>query len=58
MKTLHFKIEYDSDSIKEDSRVYSSIVRYSYNRFLEKKTTTQVYQDITKNLTKNGFIQR
>ena len=58
MKTLHFKIEYDSNSIKEDSRVYSSIVRYSYNRFLEKKTTTQVYQDITKNLTKNGFIQR
>ena len=56
MKTLHFKIEYDSNSIKEDSRVYSSIVRYSYNRFLEKKTTTQVYQDVCSKFKLNSHL--
>ena len=56
MKTLHFKIEYNSNSIKEDSRMYSSIVRYSYNRFLEKKTTTQVYQDVCSKFKLNSHL--
>ena len=56
MKTLHFKIEYNSNSIKEDSRVYSSIVRYSYNRFKDKLTTTQVYQDVCSKFKLNSHL--
>lgn len=56
MKTLHFKIEYDSNSIKEDSRVYSSIVRYSYNRFKEGLSTTQVYKDVCSKFKLNSHL--
>lgn len=56
MKTLHFKVEYDSDSIKEDSRIYSSIVRYSLELFFKGLSTTQVYQNVVKKFNINSHL--
>ena len=57
MKTISFKIEYtNKDSIKYDSRVYSSIVRYSYNRFKEGLSTTQVYRDVCSKFKLNSHL--
>ena len=57
MKTIHFKVEYtNKDSIKYDSRVYSSIVRYSYNRFKEGLSTTQVYKDVCSKFKLNSHL--
>ena len=48
MKTIVFKIEYenvsDNNIITNDDRIYSSIVRYSYNRCCENKSATEIYK--------------
>ena len=57
MKTLHFKIEYiNKDSIEYDSRVYSSIIRYSYNRLQENHSTTLTYQDVCLKFDLNSHL--
>ena len=49
MKTISFKVEYtNKDSIEYDSRIYSSIVRYAFNRLQENNSTTLTYQDVVK----------
>lgn len=47
MKTISFKISYDdlNHSIKNDERIYSSIVRYSLERFYENKDQTTIRRD-------------
>lgn len=48
MITLKLKFTTDNELVlKDDERIYSSIVRYSYNRFKEQKLTqTKIYQDL------------
>ena len=46
MKTISFKIKVDEELQKvifEDSRIYSSMVRYAFNRFKENKSNKEVY---------------
>ena len=57
MKTVSFKIEYtNQESINFDSRVYSSIVRYAFNRLQEKHSTTLTYQDVIKKFDLNSHL--
>ena len=57
MKTLHFKIEYSNkESIDYDSRVYSSIVRYAFNRLQENNSTTLTYQDVCSKFDLNSHL--
>ena len=57
MKTISFKIEYtNKDSIECDSRVYSSIVRYAFNRLQENNSTTLTYQDVIKKFILNSHL--
>jgi hypothetical protein len=48
MKTIVFKIEYeninDKNIIIGDDCIYSSIVRYSYNRCCENKSASEIYK--------------
>ena len=44
MKTIKLPVNFN-DSIEEDIRVYSSIVRYSFNRFQEGMKIKEVYHD-------------
>ena len=48
MITLKLKFKTNElDILKNDERIYSSIVRYSYNRFKEKSLSqTEIYQDL------------
>ena len=57
MKTISFKIEYtNKDSIEYDSRVYSSIVRYAFNRIQENNSTTLTYQDVCSKFDLNSHL--
>ena len=57
MKTISFKIEYtNKDSVEYDSRVYSSIVRYSFNRLQENNSTTLTYQDVCSKFKLNSHL--
>jgi len=49
MITLKLKFKADEvDTLKNDERIYSSIVRYSYKRFKEKSLSqTEIYKDLT-----------
>ena len=42
MKTIKLPVQFN-DSIEEDIRVYSSVVRYSFNRFQEGLKTKEIY---------------
>lgn len=42
MKTIKLKVTFN-DSIEEDIRIYSSIVRYTFNRFQDGLSTKEVY---------------
>ena len=44
MKTIKLPIQFN-DSIEEDIRVYSSVVRYSFNRFQEGLKIKEIYHD-------------
>ena len=44
MKTIKLPVSFD-DSIEEDIRVYSSAVRYSFNRFQEGLKIKEIYHD-------------
>ena len=44
MKTIKLPVQ-SNDSIEEDIRVYSSIVRYSFNRFQEGLKIKEIYHD-------------
>lgn len=49
MKTISFKIKTNDElqkAISEDSRVYSSMARYSFNRFKEGLPIKDVYNDL------------
>ena len=47
MKTISFKISYEDSnhSVKNDERIYSSIVRYSLERFYENKDQISIRRD-------------
>lgn len=42
MKTIKLKVTFN-ESIEEDIRIYSSVVRYSFNRFQEKLSKKEIY---------------
>ena len=44
MKTIKLPVQFN-DSIEEDIRVYSSVVRYSFNRFQEGLKIKEIYHD-------------
>ena len=49
MKTISFKIKVDEELqkvISEDSRVYSDMCRYSFNRFKEGLSGKEVYSKV------------
>ena len=49
MKTISFRIKTDDKLqkvISEDSRVYSSMVRYSFNRFKDNASIKDIYNDL------------
>ena len=51
MKTISFKIKVDEKLqkvISEDSRIYSDIYRYSFNRFKEGLPGKEVYTKVAK----------
>lgn len=51
MKTISFRIKTDENLqkvIAEDSRLYSSIYHFSYNRFKEGLTGKEVYASVSK----------
>ena len=51
MKTISFKIKVDKELqkvISEDSRVYSDMYRYSFNRFQEGLSGKEVYAKVAK----------
>lgn len=57
MKTISFKIEYtNQESIDYDSRVYSSIVRYSLELFFKRLSTTLVYQNVCSKFKLNSHL--
>ena len=57
MKTISFKIEYTNrESINYDSKVYSSIMRYSLELFFKGLTTTQVYQNVCSKFKLNSHL--
>lgn len=57
MKTISFKIEYaNQESIDYDSRIYSSIVRYAFNRLQENNSTTLTYQDVCSKFDLNSHL--
>ena len=57
MKTISFKIEYtNQESIDYDSRIYSSIVRYAFNRLQENNSTTLTYQDVCSKFKLNSHL--
>lgn len=50
MKTISFRIKTDENLqkvIDEDSRIYSSIYRFSYNRFKEGLSGKEVYAKVS-----------
>ena len=58
MKTISFKISYEdpTHSIKNDERIYSSIVRYSLERFKENKTKNEIYKDLNSKFIINSHL--
>lgn len=57
MKIISFKIEYTNrESINYDSRIYSSIVRYSLELFFKGLSTTQVYQNVRSKFKLNSHL--
>ena len=57
MKTISFKIEYtNQESVNYDSRIYSSIVRYAFNRIQENNSTTLTYQDVCSKFDLNSHL--
>ena len=57
MKTISFKIEYtNQESVNYDSRIYSSIVRYAFNRLQENNSTTLTYQDVCSKFDLNSHL--
>lgn len=44
MKTIKLPVSFN-EKIEEDIRVYSSVVRYSFNRFQEGKKIKEIYHD-------------
>ena len=48
MKTIKLRVKYDeTEVIEHDSRIYSSMVRFSLNRFIDGMTQSEVYRKVT-----------
>ena len=58
MKTISFKISYEdlNHSIKNDERIYSSIVRYSLERFYENKDQTSIRRDCVSKFNFTSYL--
>ncbi len=58
MKTISFKISYEDSnhSIKNDERIYSSIVRYSLERFYENKDQTSIRRDCVSKFNLTSYL--
>lgn len=57
MKTIIFNIEYShKESINYDSRVYSSIVRWSLERYFENKEYKSIYNEAIKIFKINSYL--
>ena len=47
MKTIKLRVKYDeAEVIKHDSRIYSSMVRFAFNRFIDGMTQSEVYRKV------------
>ena len=50
MKTISFRVDVSNQElqkvISEDSRIYSSMVRYSFNRFKEGNSIKEIYHKL------------
>lgn len=60
MKTISFKIEVNEELqkvISEDSRIYSSMVRYSFNRYKDNLSYKEVYQNLGQNFQINSHLR-
>ena len=60
MKTISFKIETNAQLqkvISEDSRIYSSMVRYSFNRYKDGLSYSQVYKDLSTKFQINSHLR-
>ena len=60
MKTISFKIEVNDQLqkvISEDSRIYSSMVRYSFNRYKDGLSYNQVYKDLGSKFQINSHLR-
>ena len=60
MKTISFKIETNNQLqkvISEDSRIYSSMVRYSFNRYKDGLSYNQVYKDLSTKFQINSHLR-
>ena len=55
MKTIKLPVQFN-DSIEEDIRVFSSIVRYSFNRFQEGKKIREIYHLCTENFNLGSHL--
>ena len=58
MKTISFKISYEDSnhSIKNDERIYSSVVRYSLERFYENKDQTSIRRDCVSKFNFTSYL--
>ena len=60
MKAISFKIETNDQLqkvISEDSRIYSSMVRYSFNRYKDGLSYNQVYKDLSTKFQINSHLR-
>ena len=56
MKTIKLRVKYDeAEVIKHDSRIYSSMVRFAFNRFVDGNLKNQVYRDVTEKFERTGI---
>ena len=58
MKTISFRISYEDSnhSIKNDERIYSSVVRYSLERFYENKDQTSIRRDCVSKFNFTSYL--
>ena len=50
MKSIILKIEFDNENerqvVRDEDRIYSSIFRYAFNRFLDEIPQKEIYKDL------------
>ena len=56
MKTIKLRVKYDeAEVIKNDSRIYSSMVRFAFNRFNDGMTKSEVYRKVAEKFERTSI---